>query len=304
MEFVFAPEGQTDFSVLQQGDLLIKNEKLASTIRTAHPYYADADDYTHFIVLTQSCDLVRRDGKKTPKSRYITVAAVRPFSIVLDRQLPKASLRLIDGIQVCDVTKERIIKNFLENALHNTVEGFFFIRKKSHPAVNEDVCAFLALSIALRAEHYDNCLQAKVAQVTDIFAAKIGWAVGNMYSRVGTPDIEEHERDAEAYKKAFYEESLGSKALWLSNVQYKKFSDELGKWQKLNKGKQITLEDMLSIASGIGRDMDFVADRIVKTLEDNGILRLDESSRKAALNVLRNDEGLISILRRSALLTS
>jgi hypothetical protein len=301
MEFIFAPENDSDFTVLQQGDLLIRNDELADTIRLAHPYYADADDYTHFIVLTQSCDLVRRQGKKAPKSRYITLAAVRPFSIVLDRHFPKASFGSINGIHICDKSRELLLRNFLENILHNTVEGFFFIRKDSHPAVGEDVCAFLALSVALRASHYDSCLQAKVAQLTDVFAAKIGWAVGNMYSRVGTPDVEEWEEDAEAYKKTFYDEVLETKALWLSNIQYKAFSRELKKWQKANLGMEPARVDLLQIARGIGGDMDFIAERIIRTLESNGVMNLDEQSREIARNVLRNDEGLVSIIRKSVL---
>jgi hypothetical protein len=301
MDFIFTPDDRCDFKSLQQGDLLIKNEQLCDVIRNAHPYYADADDYTHFLVLTQSCDLVRRGGKKTPKSPYITLAAVRPFSILLERQLPKFSFKSIDGIQICDKAKEIFAHQFLEKLLHNTCDGFFFIRKGCHPAISEDVCAFLALSVALRAEHYDNCLQSKVAQLEDVFAAKIGWAVGNMYSRVGTPDIEEKMPDAEAYKRRFYEDSLSSRALWLSNLQYKIFSSEVKKWQKVNPGKEATIAELLQIAETLESDMDFIASRIIHTLEDSKILCLDDESRAKAKNVIRNDEGLLSILKKASL---
>ncbi len=49
-------------------------------------------------------------------------------------------------------------------------------------------CAFLALSVALKIEHYDLCLAAKIAQLTGEFQAKLGWLVGNLYSRVGTKE--------------------------------------------------------------------------------------------------------------------
>lgn len=51
--------------------------------------------------------------------------------------------------------------------------------------------AYLKLSIALKSkEHYDKCLAAKKIELADEFKAKLGWMVGNMYSRVGTADWE------------------------------------------------------------------------------------------------------------------
>jgi hypothetical protein len=299
MDFLFASEERCDYTTLQQGDLLIKNESLSAVIRQAHPYYADAEDYTHFLVLTQSCDLVRRNGKSKPKSPYITLCAVRPFSILLERQLPKFSIRSIDGIQICDKASEASAQQFLERMLHNTFDGIFFMRKESHSSITEDLCAFLALSVALRAEHYDSCVAAKVAQLDDIFAAKIGWSVGNMYSRVGTPDIEEHMSEADDYKSRFYEEALNSKAIWLSNIQYKQFAAELKKWQKANRGKEADFNQLLEIARNAGNDMDYIAERIIESLENNEIISLDPEAKEKAKNVIRNDDGLISILKKA-----
>ena len=76
MDFIFTKPNDVDYGSLRQGDLLIKNPHLKAAIAEAHKYYADTPDYTHFLVLTQSCDLVRR-GKKPPKSRYITLAAAQ-----------------------------------------------------------------------------------------------------------------------------------------------------------------------------------------------------------------------------------
>ncbi len=50
---------------------------------------------------------------------------------------------------------------------------------------------YLKVSIALKSgEHYDECLKAKKIELADEFKAKLGWLVGNMYSRVGTTDWE------------------------------------------------------------------------------------------------------------------
>jgi hypothetical protein len=105
--------------------LLLKDAKVAEMLRQAHSYYADAPDYTHFMVLTQSCDLVKR-GKK-PKTSYITLAAVRPFTQVLERQLIDYRFKELDlVVDVCDRSKEYLAHQFLERMLHNTEPGFFF----------------------------------------------------------------------------------------------------------------------------------------------------------------------------------
>lgn len=84
---LFLAYRKPDSEDLRQGDLLAKTKEIEQVITTVHPYYL-RDDYTYFIVLTQSCDLVRRKGK-TPNSRYITIAAVRPLDLVIRREVER-----------------------------------------------------------------------------------------------------------------------------------------------------------------------------------------------------------------------
>jgi len=53
----------------------------------------------------------------------------------------------------------------------------------------EDCCAILSLTIAVKSSvHYETCLKAKVLELDQAFQAKLGWLVGQLYSRVGTTD--------------------------------------------------------------------------------------------------------------------
>ena len=218
MDFIFAPAAEVDASSLRQGDLLLKTDALKAAISVAHSYYAEAEDYTHFLVLTQSCDLVRRGGK--PKSRYITVAAARPLSVVVARVLEKYRFPKFDfPFVVCPSSNAVSAQHFLERLLHNTEDGYFFIRKDEARGINQDLCVFLPLSIALRVDHYDVCLSTKIAQLDNIFAAKVGWLAGNQYSRVATPDVEEKLDAPSEYKKAFYKEALFEDTAWLTSQQ-------------------------------------------------------------------------------------
>ena len=67
-----------DMSSLCQGDILKITEEIKTVLTEVHPYFLN-DQYKYFMVLTQSCDLVRRNGSKC-KTPYITLAAVRNFS--------------------------------------------------------------------------------------------------------------------------------------------------------------------------------------------------------------------------------
>lgn len=49
--------------------------------------------------------------------------------------------------------------------------------------------AFLSLSVPIKSQlHYEKCLKARIAQLREVFRAKLGWLAGDIYSRVATPD--------------------------------------------------------------------------------------------------------------------
>jgi len=81
---------------------------------------------------------------------------------------------------------------FTESLLDNNESSYFYLHEDIDSSISGMNCAFLALSVALRIEHYDKCLAAKVAQLKEPFQAKLGWLVGSMYSRVGTQEWNEH----------------------------------------------------------------------------------------------------------------
>lgn len=70
----FTYKSKPDMSSLCQGDILKLTDDLKKVLGDVHPYFQN-EQYKYFMVLTQSCDLVRRKGQpcKTP---YITLAAV------------------------------------------------------------------------------------------------------------------------------------------------------------------------------------------------------------------------------------
>ncbi len=184
----FTYSNNFDKHSLQQGDLLKITDDISSVLKKYHPHYSKSD-YKYFLVVTQSCDLVIRDGKSC-NANYIQLAAVRPFDVVIGREvesIQKEEFEKIAGI--CKSNKRSKIEEFVKRILNNNNGEYFYLHEDDQLGLSEPYCAFLRLSIALRSsEHYQKCLDAKFLQLKEEFKAKLGWLVGNLYSRVGTQD--------------------------------------------------------------------------------------------------------------------
>jgi len=295
MDFLFALSEETDWQNLTQGDLLVRNVSLRDVLAQAHQYYASASDYGHFVVLTQSCDLVRRSGKC--KTRYITLAAARPLSVVTERFLAKISYPYAEfPIKLCQKDQEIRARQMLERLLHNTEDGLFFIRKGSQPSVAEDLCVFLPLSVSIRTDHYNACLSAKVAQLDEIFSAKVGWLAGNMYSRVATPDVEERMANAEEFKETFYKEALFERTAWLSPSQLRLLKKRAAAWQKSNPGVEMDMDVARSLLEEVPSMQQIAIERVIELLCQKKILASTTGTDEAARNVLLSDPVLGKLL--------
>lgn len=298
MDFVFCDTEEYDAENLRQGDILARTDLLSSSIAQAHQYYATAQDYSHFIILTQSCDLVRRQG--LCRTNYITLAAARPVPLVLQRFVEKyrdKSLAL--PLRVCDSKNEMPAKQFLERLVHHTADGYFFIRKGSLDTVTNDLCVFLPLSIALRsASHYDACLKSKVGQMKDIFAAKLGWLTGNLYSRVGTPDIADFFPDSDNIKTQIIKETIEDSSIyWLSKRQIKILKANIDRWQNVNVGVDLTEEVLDSLISEIPDEASIVAETVIKYLSGKGFINNDGETLQRATKTLANFPTFFSLAK-------
>lgn len=179
----YADHGEGDD--LQQGDILKPTEALSGVFRKVHPYFLDAK-YSAFIVLTQSCDLERRPSHC--KAEHISVAVVRPLWQVL--------AALLDC--VCDKVAERVYlqeskaeaKKLLTRVFNQNEQalGLFYLHEDHEVGIGEASVALLRVSIALRREHYDVIRDARRGRLQVAFQHKLGWLVGNLYSRIGTGD--------------------------------------------------------------------------------------------------------------------
>lgn len=221
MHFTYQPpEGD-----LRQGDLLSISDDLQEILEKYHPHYANNPDYRYLIVLTQSCDLWRRQDGKC-KSRYITLSAVRPIDTVIQRELEKHQRSSIErNNSLCSIKSEYWVKDFLIKLLNNNLQEYFYLAEDPEIGLHSPHIAFLALSIAIKSEHYDMCLKARIAQLKEIFQAKLGWLVGEVYSRVGTPDWVPTKMTKEEFDK-YVDKFLDRIACWVTDNVLEQLKDE------------------------------------------------------------------------------
>ena len=179
---------------LYQGDILEPTKSIRSIFKQVHPHFLSAK-YTAFLVLTQTCDLVRRNGISC-ESRYINLAVVRPLEDVLwtflDRVCEKIRVRgkFLEGIYV----KESKFKaeQLLERIVNQNEQGMgiFYLHPDAAVKIPVHSVALLQVSIAVRAkEHYDLLVRARCGRLSEQFRDKLGWLIGNLFSRVATDDL-------------------------------------------------------------------------------------------------------------------
>ncbi|WP_218166732.1 hypothetical protein [Burkholderia ubonensis] len=219
----FTYSDQPDMKSLRQGDVLKRTPELLDVLREVHPHYAD-DKYTYFQVLTQSCDLVRRNDAQC-KSRYISLAAVRSIDVVVQRAIEKYEKKTIFQNQLyCSEQHKAALKDVINKLLNNNDSNHFFLRATPESGLMLDSCTLLHLSISIQASlHYDTCLAAKIVELKENFRAKLGWLVGNLYSRVGTEDyVPSAIADKPAYD-AFVNEMIDRYVAWVPQSDFASF---------------------------------------------------------------------------------
>jgi len=174
---------------LMQGDVLKRTPEIEKLLKNIHPHFYHNSNNSFFIVLTQSCDLVPRGTEGICKAPYISIAPVRTLDLVVESYLAQLGNATFNAeLPVLSSKSKAKASEFLQRLFNNNEQGYLFLDSLDTP-LPTDCVAFLNLSIAIKSDlHYKDCLNAKVLQLTDTFQAKLGWLVGQMYSRVGTRD--------------------------------------------------------------------------------------------------------------------
>lgn len=278
----FTYKSDPDRFSLCQGDLLCRTDALLSVLKKVHPYFL-REEYKYFMVLSQSCDLVRRTAGEC-KTPYITLAAVREYSDFLERILVANKLaEECNGFLFVNEKNRQRVTQLVERIYNNTESDYFFLYKEDMFGISKSMVTYLKVSIALKSKlHYQECLDAKVVELSDEFKAKLGWLVGNMYSRVGTTDWASKMNDKE--RKQMIEEDVNSRCIIGSKDQLNTIKERLQKAEG-DIGKNDIVDMIMQIP--VKSKYDQVMEIIENTFKTNCKNICDEDKEKL-LNAIRS----------------
>lgn len=266
---------------LFQGDVLKRTEYVDNVLRDHHPYFT-GEQYTHFMVLTQSCDLYKR-GPAECRADYITLAAVRPVSVAITRRIQSRLTEPYDrAAQVGDLKLREDALLFIHRLMNNNEPEYFYLHPVADKGLDQASCAILKLNIPIKVLHYEVCIGARILSLEASFRAKLGWLLGNLVSRVGTrewknDEMKEHSKEylSEAYiwkderilvqARGVYEASDGkSRDELRDELKGLRIPDQKDKATQVvieEIGKQVHLSDQQTqaIARGLRANDSFVA---------------------------------------------
>ncbi len=151
--------------------------------------------------------------------------------------------------------------------------------------------------MALRIEHYQICVSAKIAGLSAVFQAKVGELVGSQYSRVGTPDIEEVDGDSDEIKARFYEEVLYRNTAWVTPGQRKSLRALVHQWKRENPEEELDENTAKILLGKMPQDIDLVAERATNLMLNGGFLANDEEILGRVRTLLANDAAFQRLVR-------
>jgi hypothetical protein len=157
----------------------------------------------------------------------VSLAAVRPLDLVLQRETAKHQDEIEQLAGVCSAAKRGLLEQFAERVLNNNEPEYFYLEPEPAFGLHEPSCVFLRLSVAVRAQHY-SILAARQLSLEEIFQAKLGWLVGNMYSRIGTADWVPDNVPASEFKKKV-KDLLDGLVQWVDQEQLRSAKKALPK---------------------------------------------------------------------------
>ena len=289
-------KSELDRTALAQGDVIARTDAVADCLGQAHRHYPQAPECTHLVVLTQSCDLVKRGGAF--RAPCITLAMARPFGNAV-REFLQESSKTLKGTRYRYHTGTQIgkLRNRLERFINNTEDEYFFL-PGGHPRLSGDLLVHLRLTVALHRDHYDILAQAKVAEIKDVFRAKLGWLKGQIFSQVATPDAGESAEDTAAVKSNFYEKYLPrNRTPVLTSVQADLLRAKVREERAhLDGERELTSsETQRLVKQGIPDDATIIARNIAEKLKNTRIIDAADHARVA--RIIANETSFKSFVK-------
>lgn len=188
----------TEADDLAQGDILWPTDELREILKEVHPHFLDPK-YTAFLLTTQSCDIVRRKGECN--TRYLNLAVIRGLEDVLHDMLSHVCDCVGHGIYTQESKNDA--KQLLSRVFNQNEQalGIFYLHQDADAGIAVSSVSLLRVSVTLRVDHYDAIRRSRRGRLATEFRGKLGWLVGNLFSRIDTQDWNETEERQSELKR-------------------------------------------------------------------------------------------------------
>lgn len=180
-------------------------------------------------------------------------------------------------------------EQFLQRLFNNNEPPFFYFEAAHQDGIYEEMCAMLALPISLKPEHYETLRKAKLAGISDVFQAKLGWLLGQMYSRVGTPD---HEPKVMAEKVRSYTEGI---ALWLEEGDAKELRRLVNERAAQLNTEALGRQELATLIKQIPKRKNLVINAVLDVAAAQGLVAVQGPDRLGFRRALEKDATFSSL---------
>lgn len=286
---------------LQQGDIIESTDTIRVLCEPVHPYFCD-QKFLGFMVITQSCDLVRRK-KKECSAHYINLAVIRSLEEVLPNLFDSVCKPLAPNVYANESKSEAQkllsrIFNQNEQAL-----GVFYLHPDAQAGVAVPSLVLLRVSVSFRAEHYQTLVNSRRGRLKPEFQSKLGWLTGNLFSRVGTTDWHEspsREKELEKLIAVFIgnddKQQPEKSPLWINKYRVDAARKAGEITDQTKRDEILSIIEKYPIANpkqDIAKAVNNIIRKVIKDIDDETIKKIE--------NRLLNDAQINATLKRARL---
>jgi hypothetical protein len=228
-------------SSLRQGDILEPYESLLSLFKDEYPQFTN-EKYRGFLIVTQTCDLVRRKEKGNECSAtHVSLSPILSIQDVISDSLKNRFGYLAP--EIYDFDRRKAVEELVERIINQNESalGLFYLHPDLDSGITVSSVAVLRVAISLSgAEHYFTLQEARVGRLSKQFEPKLGWMVGNLYSRVGVPDWKEVVDDRDIEESIIKEilSPIRREPIWIEKKVYKRILKKYPNFSALSQPEQ------------------------------------------------------------------
>lgn len=292
MHWTYEPHKREDD--LRQGDILEPSKTLLALFEDVHPHFINSK-YRGFLVLSQTCDLVRRKQKgRICDATHTSLSVIRSLQDIISDSLKDRFGYLAPGIY--NGGMKNTVENLAERLVNQNEEklGLFYLHPDLDSGISFPSVAILRVSISVKAMQYEKLLGARVGRLSKEFQPKLGWMVGNLYSRVGVTDWKETPKQ-DYDEKQLISELLSfnrDEPLWLDTKIYSKLLRSRPDFMQLSQSEQDKLIKELLPLPPKEKVIEIIATTISNTA------KIKDEHLETIKHKLKNDDQFAAQMRK------